>query len=150
MVGPTHPICSMIYGSTGATHFDQLAKILVGTVGKFRMHNSQTIGLMDFVPLELPVGLAIGFASTTASPAVENTERERKRTLIQYALPSFDLSSLSFVKEFDFLCSLLRGSLPSFDLSYVSFVKEFDFLCSLLRGSSHKYFAELGAQPTLC
>uniref|UniRef100_K4BH96 Uncharacterized protein n=1 Tax=Solanum lycopersicum TaxID=4081 RepID=K4BH96_SOLLC len=25
---PTHPICSMIYGSTGATHFDQLAKIL--------------------------------------------------------------------------------------------------------------------------
>ncbi|KAH0676776.1 hypothetical protein KY290_025749 [Solanum tuberosum] len=27
---PTHPICSMIYGSTGATHFDQLAKILTG------------------------------------------------------------------------------------------------------------------------
>ncbi|KAF3640471.1 hypothetical protein FXO37_23462, partial [Capsicum annuum] len=26
----THPICSMIYGSTGATHFDQLAKILTG------------------------------------------------------------------------------------------------------------------------
>ena len=25
-----HPICSMIYGSTGATHFDQLAKILTG------------------------------------------------------------------------------------------------------------------------
>ncbi|KAK7838021.1 nadh-ubiquinone oxidoreductase chain 2, partial [Quercus suber] len=30
VVGPTHPICSMIYGSTGATHFDQLAKILTG------------------------------------------------------------------------------------------------------------------------
>jgi hypothetical protein len=30
VVGPTHPICSMIYGSTGATHFDQLAKILIG------------------------------------------------------------------------------------------------------------------------
>ena len=29
-VPPTHPICSMIYGSTGATHFDQLAKILTG------------------------------------------------------------------------------------------------------------------------
>ena len=28
--GPTHPICSMIYGSIGATHFDQLAKILTG------------------------------------------------------------------------------------------------------------------------
>ncbi|KAJ6822530.1 NADH dehydrogenase subunit 2 [Iris pallida] len=27
VVGPTHPICSMIYGSTGATHLDQLAKI---------------------------------------------------------------------------------------------------------------------------
>nr|XP_033517540.1 NADH-ubiquinone oxidoreductase chain 2-like [Nicotiana tomentosiformis] len=26
---PTHPICSMIYGSTGATHFDQLTKILI-------------------------------------------------------------------------------------------------------------------------
>jgi len=26
----SHPICSMIYGSTGATHFDQLAKILTG------------------------------------------------------------------------------------------------------------------------
>ena len=31
VVGPTHPICSMIYGSTGATHFDQLAKILTDT-----------------------------------------------------------------------------------------------------------------------
>ncbi|KAF8364962.1 hypothetical protein HHK36_031412 (mitochondrion) [Tetracentron sinense] len=30
VVGPTHPICSMIYGSTGATHFDQLAKIWTG------------------------------------------------------------------------------------------------------------------------
>ncbi|KAL3520238.1 hypothetical protein ACH5RR_018387 [Cinchona calisaya] len=30
VLGPTHPICSMIYGSTGATHFDQLAKILIG------------------------------------------------------------------------------------------------------------------------
>lgn len=30
VVGPTHPICSMIYGSTGATHFDQLAKIFTG------------------------------------------------------------------------------------------------------------------------
>lgn len=30
VLGPTHPICSMIYGSTGATHFDQLAKILTG------------------------------------------------------------------------------------------------------------------------
>ncbi|KAM1233470.1 hypothetical protein ACFX2J_003169 [Malus domestica] len=30
VVGPTHPIYSMIYGSTGATHFDQLAKILTG------------------------------------------------------------------------------------------------------------------------
>ncbi|ESQ43398.1 hypothetical protein EUTSA_v10015951mg, partial [Eutrema salsugineum] len=30
VVGPTHPICSMIYGSAGATHFDQLAKILTG------------------------------------------------------------------------------------------------------------------------
>ncbi|KAK3007625.1 hypothetical protein RJ639_014111 [Escallonia herrerae] len=30
VVGPTHPICSMIYGSTRATHFDQLAKILTG------------------------------------------------------------------------------------------------------------------------
>jgi hypothetical protein len=30
VVGPTHPICSMIYGSTGATHFDELAKILTG------------------------------------------------------------------------------------------------------------------------
>ncbi|RZS12018.1 hypothetical protein BHM03_00043401 [Ensete ventricosum] len=29
-VWPTHPICSMIYGSTGATHFDQLAKIFTG------------------------------------------------------------------------------------------------------------------------
>ena len=27
LVGPTHPICSIIYGSIGATHFDQLAKI---------------------------------------------------------------------------------------------------------------------------
>ena len=26
----TYPICSMIYGSTGATHFDQLAKIMTG------------------------------------------------------------------------------------------------------------------------
>ncbi|KAL8463233.1 hypothetical protein ACS0TY_034031 [Phlomoides rotata] len=30
VIGPTHPICSMIYGSTGATHFDQLAKIWTG------------------------------------------------------------------------------------------------------------------------
>nr|GEV12788.1 NADH dehydrogenase subunit 2, mitochondrial [Tanacetum cinerariifolium] len=30
VVRATHPICSMIYGSTGATHFDQLAKILTG------------------------------------------------------------------------------------------------------------------------
>ncbi|KAJ8420808.1 hypothetical protein Cgig2_002572 [Carnegiea gigantea] len=30
VLGPTHPICSIIYGSTGATHFDQLAKILTG------------------------------------------------------------------------------------------------------------------------
>jgi len=28
--GRTHPICSMIYGSTRATHFNQLAKILTG------------------------------------------------------------------------------------------------------------------------
>lgn len=25
-----YPICSMIYGSTGATHFDQLAQIITG------------------------------------------------------------------------------------------------------------------------
>jgi NADH-ubiquinone oxidoreductase chain 2 len=33
VVGSTHPICSMIYGSTKATHFDQLAKILTGYEG---------------------------------------------------------------------------------------------------------------------
>lgn len=30
MTAYSYPICSMIYGSTGATHFDQLAKILTG------------------------------------------------------------------------------------------------------------------------
>jgi hypothetical protein len=29
-----YPICSMIYGSTGVTHFDQLAEILTGAVGR--------------------------------------------------------------------------------------------------------------------
>lgn len=36
---------------------------------------------------------------------------------------------------------LPNGALPFFDLSHVSFVTEFDFLCSSLRGSSHQYFA---------
>ncbi|MCI90098.1 NADH dehydrogenase subunit 2, partial [Trifolium medium] len=30
VVGPTHPNCSIIYGSTGVTNFDQLAEILTG------------------------------------------------------------------------------------------------------------------------
>ena len=30
VLGPTHPLCSMIYGATGVTHFDQLAKIWTG------------------------------------------------------------------------------------------------------------------------
>ena len=49
---PTHPICSMIYGSTGATHFDQLAKILTG----YEISGAQSSGLFMGI-----LFLAVGF-----------------------------------------------------------------------------------------
>ena len=51
MVGPTHPICSMIYGSTGATHFDQLAKILTG----YEITGARSSGIfMGILSMEMP------------------------------------------------------------------------------------------------
>lgn len=48
----THPICSMIYGSTGATHFDQLAKILTG----YEITGAQSSGLFMGI-----LFIAVGF-----------------------------------------------------------------------------------------
>ncbi|CBI23503.3 unnamed protein product, partial [Vitis vinifera] len=53
-VGPTHPICSMIYGSTGATHFDQLAKILTG----YEITGARSSGLFMGI-LSIPVGFLL-------------------------------------------------------------------------------------------
>ncbi|RZC91689.1 hypothetical protein C5167_027748 [Papaver somniferum] len=50
--GPTHPICSMIYGSTGATHFDQLAKIFTG----YEMTGAPSSGLFMGI-----LFIAVGF-----------------------------------------------------------------------------------------
>lgn len=50
--GPTHPICSMIYGSTGATHFDQLAKIWTG----YEMTSAQSSGILMGM-----IFIAVGF-----------------------------------------------------------------------------------------
>ncbi|KAK4721606.1 hypothetical protein R3W88_011839 [Solanum pinnatisectum] len=41
VLSTTHPICSMIYGSTGATHFDQLVKILT----RYEITSAQSSGI---------------------------------------------------------------------------------------------------------
>ena len=68
VVGPTHPICSMIYGSTGATHFDQLAKILTG----YEITGAQSSGIFMGI-LFIAVGFLFKITAVPFRAAVGRT-----------------------------------------------------------------------------
>ncbi|KAK7377774.1 hypothetical protein VNO80_03206 [Phaseolus coccineus] len=66
VVGPTHPICSMIYGSTGPTHFDQLAKILTG----YEITSARSSGIFLGI-LSIAVGSLFNITAVPFQAAVE-------------------------------------------------------------------------------
>ncbi|KAK7230769.1 hypothetical protein RIF29_48566 [Crotalaria pallida] len=72
VVGPTHPICSMIYGSTGATHFDQLAKILTG----YEITGARSSGLFMGI-LSIAVGSLFKITAVPFRAAIERTAAYR-------------------------------------------------------------------------
>lgn len=72
VVGPTHPICSMIYGSTGATHFDQLAKILTG----YEITGARSSGIFMGI-LSIAVGSLFKITAVPFRAAVERTAAYR-------------------------------------------------------------------------
>lgn len=72
VVGPTHPICSMIYGSTGATHFDQLAKILTG----YEITGAQSSGILMGI-LSIAVGSLFKITAVPLRAAVGRTAAYR-------------------------------------------------------------------------
>ena len=72
VVGPTHPICSMIYGSTGATHFDQLAKILTG----YEITGARSSGIYMGI-LSIAVGSLFKITAVPFRAAVERTAAHR-------------------------------------------------------------------------
>ena len=72
VVGPTHPICSMIYGSTGATHFDQLAKILTG----YEITSAQSSGTFMGI-LFIAVGSLLKFTIVPFRATVRQTAAYR-------------------------------------------------------------------------
>lgn len=77
VVGPTHPICSMIYGSTGATHFDQLAKILTG----YEITGARSSGIFMGI-LFIAVGFLFKITAVPFRAAVCRTDdhlRKKKR-----------------------------------------------------------------------
>lgn len=68
VVGPTHPLCSMIYGSTGATHFDQLAKILTG----YEITGARSSGILMGI-LSIAVGSLFKITAVPLRAAVGRT-----------------------------------------------------------------------------
>lgn len=72
VVGPTHPICSMIYGSTGATHFDQLAKILTG----YEITGARSSGIFMGI-LSIAVGFLFKITAVPFRAAVGRTAAYR-------------------------------------------------------------------------
>lgn len=70
--GPTHPICSMIYGSTGATHFDQLAKILTG----YEITGARSSGIFMGI-LSIAVGFLFKITAVPLRAAVGRTAAYR-------------------------------------------------------------------------
>lgn len=72
VVGPTHPICSMIYGSTGATHFDQLAKILTG----YEITGARSSGILMGI-LSIAVGSLFKITAVPLRAAVGRTAAYR-------------------------------------------------------------------------
>lgn len=70
--GPTYPICSMIYGSTGATHFDQLAKILTG----YEITGARSSGIFMGI-LSIAVGFLFKITAVPFRAAVGRTAAYR-------------------------------------------------------------------------
>ncbi|RRT51023.1 hypothetical protein B296_00005635 [Ensete ventricosum] len=84
-VWPTHPICSMIYGSTGATHFDQLAKIFTG----YEITGAQSSGIFMGI-LFIAVGFLFKITAVPLRAALGRTAPYRYyRFLAGYVLCSF-------------------------------------------------------------
>ena len=76
----SHPICSMIYGSTGATHFDQLAKILTG----YEITGSSGIfmGILSIAVGFLFKITAVPFRAAVGRPPMGGTAADRFRPIL--------------------------------------------------------------------
>jgi len=68
VVGPTDPICSMIYGSTGATHFDQLAKIFTGYEISGARSSGIFMGILSIAVGSLFKSTAVPFRAAVGGP----------------------------------------------------------------------------------
>ncbi|GJV29033.1 photosystem I chlorophyll a apoprotein A2 [Tanacetum coccineum] len=154
VVGPTHPICSMIYGSTGATHFDQLAKILTG----YEITGARSSGIFMGI-LSIAVGSLFKITAVPFRAAVGRTAAYRciasmilgalaamAQTKVKRLLAHSSIGHVGYIRT-GFSCGTIEGiqALLIGIFIYASMTIDAFAIVSALRQSRVKYIADLGA-----
>ncbi|GJT31761.1 hypothetical protein Tco_0922180 [Tanacetum coccineum] len=114
VVGPTHPICSMIYGSTGATHFDQLAKILTG----YEITGARSSGIFMGI-LSIAVGSLFKITAVPFRAAVGRTAAYRRVGGLSFESPG-DAAGEALTMRFPARPQRLLPSPPNLDTLFGS------------------------------